>query len=198
MACEKNITSGFELDCTSIPTKGIVQSVTIMNTSDIDKGATVFNATNEELIESMVLKSGGKQAYLMTGVKTLLNGQATFAPKDDTFDGWIHTLIGYIGDLNPSVLEQLKAYTNGAEITAILEMKYLGADGTGSSRYKVFGYDQGMVLTEAVFDANVNGGLPFTLSNKDGFENNGFPYAFFDTDDATTEAAVAALLTPTA
>ena len=37
MACEKNITSGFELDCTSIPTKGIVQSVTIMNTSDIDK-----------------------------------------------------------------------------------------------------------------------------------------------------------------
>ena len=45
MACEKNITSGFELDCTSIPTKGIVQSVTIMNTSDIDKGATVFKQT---------------------------------------------------------------------------------------------------------------------------------------------------------
>jgi len=54
MACEKNITSGFELDCTSIPTKGIVQSVTIMNTSDIDKGATVFNVTNEEIIESLL------------------------------------------------------------------------------------------------------------------------------------------------
>lgn len=197
MACEKLITSGFELDCTSIPTKGIVQSITIMNTSEIDKGATVFNATNKEIIESIVLKSGGKRAYLMTGIKTLLNGQATFAPKDDTFDGWIHTLIGYIGDLNPIALAQLKAFTNGAEITAILEMKYTGADGTGSTRYKVFGYDQGMMLTEAVFDANVNGGLPFTLSNKDGFENSSFPYAYFNTDNTTTEASVLALQIPT-
>lgn len=196
MACEKEISKGFSLDCTKVPTKGIVQSVTIMNRSDIDTSATVFNADGVTM-ESLVLKSGGKQAYIMEGVKTLLNMTATFVPKDDTFDGWNHTLFGYIADLNPLNLSEIKAYTNGAEIVAVVETKFVGTDGTGSSKYHVLGYDVGMVLTEAVFDANENGGLPFTLANKDGFENNQFPYSFFKTDEATTDGLVAGLLTPT-
>ena len=195
MACEKEISGSFELDCTKIPTKGIVQSVTIMNTADIDKSAVVF--TDDVTIEDLPLKAGGKRAYLMDGVKNLLNAQATFVPSDDTFDGWNHTLVSYIADLNPDNLEQLKALTNGAEITAIVQTKYAGADGTGSSEYKVLGYDVGMVLTEGVYDANENGGLPFTLANKDGYENAQFPYAFFKTSDSVTAGLVTALQTPT-
>lgn len=196
MSCDKDINDGFVLNCDSAPVKGLVQSVTIMNRSDIDRGATVFNADGVT-IEGITLKSSGKQAYIIEGVKNLLNAQATFVPKDDTFDGWNHTLVAYIGDLNPTNLAELRAYTNGAEITAIVRTKYEGADGTGSTAYKVLGYDVGMMLTESVFDANENGGLPFTLANKDGYENNQFPYAFFITDLATTESAVTALLTPT-
>lgn len=195
MACEKEISGSFELDCTKIPTKGIVQSVTIMNTADIDKSATIF--ADDVTIEALNLKSGGKRAYLMEGVKNLLNAQATFVPSDDTFDGWNHALVSYISDLSPDNLEQIKALTNGAEITAIVETKNIGVDNTGSSTYKVLGYDVGMVLTEGVYDANENGGLPFTLSNKDGYENSQFPYAFFDTDMSSTISAVEALQTPT-
>lgn len=197
MACEKDISKGFELDCTKVPVKGIVQSVTIMNRSDIDRSATVFNPANDCEMSSLVLKSGGKQAYIMSGIKNLLNAQSSFVAKDDTFDAWTHTIIGYMGDLSPDNLLELKAFTNGAEITAIVETKYEGVDGTGSTKFKVLGYEQGMVLTEANFDANENGGLPFTLSNRDGYENPQFPYAFFDTNLATTTTAVADLLTPT-
>lgn len=197
MACERDITSSFVLDCTKVPVKGIVQNVTIMNTTDIDKGATVFDPSNDQTITSIVLKSGGKRAFTMSGVKNLLNMQSAFVSKDDTFDAWTHTLIGYLGDLSPAKLQDIKALTNGAEITAIVETKFTGVDGTGSSKYHVLGYDQGMVLTEATFDANENGGLPFTLSNKDGYENSQFPYAFFNTDESTTDADVLALQTPT-
>jgi hypothetical protein len=197
MACEKDITGGFSLDCNAIPTKGIVQSITLMNRNDIDRTATVFNVTNEAIIEDIVLKSGGKQAYLMDGVKNILNAQFNFVPKDDTFDGYLHTIIGYIADLNPVNMEQLRAFTNGAEIVAIVNSAFEGADGTGSSKYKVYGYEQGMVLTVADYDANENGGLPFTISNKDGYENPQAPHNLFITDLATTEALVTGLLTPT-
>tara|TARA_R110000851_G_scaffold204335_1_gene356215 strand:+ start:2724 stop:3317 length:594 start_codon:yes stop_codon:yes gene_type:complete len=197
MSCNKDIAKSFSIDCTSVPVKGLIQSVTIMNRTDIDRGATVFNADGVT-IEGMTLKAGAKRAYLMDGVKNLLNAQATFVSKDDTFDAWNHTLSGYIADLNPANLAEIQAYTNGAEICAIVRTKYEGADGTGSTAYKVLGYEVGMSMTESVFDANENGGLPFTLGNKDGYENNQFPYAFFITDLATTEAAVLALQTPTA
>ena len=196
MSCNKDRAKSFSIDCTSVPVKGLVQSVTIMNRADIDRGATVFNADGVT-IEGITLKSGAKRAYLMDGVKNLLNAQATFVSKDDTFDAWNHTLSGYIADLNPANLAEIQAYTNGAEICAVIRTKYEGADGTGSTTFKVLGYEVGMVMTESVFDANENGGLPFTLGNKDGFENNQFPYAFFITDLATTEAAVLALQTPT-
>ena len=196
MSCNKDIAKSFSIDCTSVPVKGLIQSVTIMNRAAIDRGATVFNADGVT-IEGMTLKAGVKRAYLMDGVKNLLNAQATFVPKDDTFDAWNHTISGYIADLNPENLLEIQAYTNGAEICAIIRTKYEGVDGTGSTAYKVLGYEVGMSMTEAVFDANENGGLPFTLANKDGLENNQFPYAFFITDLATTEAAVLALQTPT-
>ena len=196
MSCNKDIAASFSIDCTSVPVKGLIQSVTIMNRADIDRGATTLNADGVT-IEGLTLLSGGKRAFLMDGVKNLLNAQATFVSKDDTFDAWNHTLKGYIADLNPANLVELQSYTNGAEVCAIVRTKYEGADGTGSTSYKVLGYDVGMVMTEATFDANENGGLPFTLANKDGYENNQFPYAFFVTDLATTTAAVVALQTPT-
>lgn len=193
MACEGDITSGFSLDCTNVPTKGIVQSVTLINNSDIDKGATVFDLTNDQLMTSLVLKLG-KQAFLMEGVKNLLNMTATFTPKDDTFDGWVHALNGYMGSLTPEYLEQIKAFTNGAELTAIVRTKEEGV--AGNSAFHVLGYDQPMTLSESVFDPNENGGLPFRLANKDGYESPQFPYGFFVTDLVTTEAFVTALLTP--
>lgn len=195
MSCETNISKNFELDCTMIPVKGVVQSITLINSNDIDRSATVFNATNDQVIESIVLKSGGKKAYLMGGVKNLLNMEVTKVTNEDTFDGWTHSISGYIAKLSPDNLQEIKALTNGAELVAIVRTKEEGVAGDGA--FHVLGYDQPLTLGDSAFNANENGGLPIILANKDGYESPQFPYGFYDTDLATTEALVAALLTAT-
>lgn len=193
--CDTMISGDIASDCANPLIKGLERRGIIMNRQDVDLVATKAKKVNANTYNGVVMKTG-KQGYnLYQQGRTPFNGAKTEMQANDLQNRWNHDIPFVILANGPGEAKQADELANG-EFVVILENKNKGAD--GSSAFQILGLEQGAyALTGTIekYSDDNHGGLAFTLQEQMA------PTAgiyLFDTDYATSLAAVEALLTPPA
>lgn len=186
------LTSGFDpVDCTGLEQGGVSGDLYLINYEDYLTATVVQDA--DCTITDITLTTVGSQAY-----KYILT-RGSFAPStpltvnDGGKSGFLHTLAGYIPTKDQSIKKQLSGLINFGRVVAIVVLD----SGVVSNLY---GNDMGLSMTsfdETPADPSLGGGLNVTFSTPANVTLENLPArTFFNTDRATTIAALEALLVP--
>lgn len=184
------ITVGFTMDsCDDMAVAGVASRVILISKSDIDYGRSVV--TNN-IISEIILKQG-TQGYEVDTLPNTTVGEDTINVGTYTRTHQ-HSVTVRIFKKS----EAAKAFVNGttrASVVAILENNNRGDD--GEVKYEVYGWNSGLVLNELTATTDLTDDAAYVLSLGSGTtaRENSLPKSFYNTDEATTDAAVNALLT---
>lgn len=181
------IAAGYSISCATPLVPGTEDDILLANKADIS-GYTV-DGSNPMLVTAITMKSG-KQFYkfegqnmsvepksrlVLTRYSRLYEHEARFKVFSNTADD----------------KQTLDALIKG-EVVALIKLK----DGS----WELYGRDIGLKVTEMERDPNntdTGGAYDLLLKTPDTAAKETFlPSTFFDTDPATTESAIAALLAP--
>jgi hypothetical protein len=188
MPCNDGIIAAITSDCTTQKKGGLEVVAWIGYRPDID---FTFNGTNPALITA-IANASTKKMVQIKGVRKSLNSGHEIVTTENKPDAWTHffTLEQYEVDadaiLNVDKLE---------DVVVIYERKHKTADGNGV--FVVRGAKYGLYKTEDSKDENAeDGSRMLRLASMEGQAESQSEYIFFDTNYATTKAAVIALETP--
>lgn len=188
------ISLGSLYDCEDPLQPGIIQRLIVFNKADI---ATItFDVTTTSLITDIVLEST-KQGYEFTGTKQSINASYTLVPATVSV-GYDHLVDLHIWDVTQENKDNLENMAVSAGLVAVVEN--INDVSLGNSVFEVYGLGRGMELFSLVrtpADVETSGAFVAQLKTSDtvGKEVR-MPTSWFDTDFATTKAAVDLLLTP--
>ncbi len=189
--CESIIASAIDWACDALVTKGLESDGIIINRDDIDFSQTVFNSTNPNIIESLVLKTG-KKGYLVNQLgNTPFTGTQSTLEVGTYRNTWTHQVSIVVLNNGPDVSKNVIDGLANGTFVVILRNKHKG---TGDAEYQVYGYTQGLLASEGTNDKysdDTDGGWIITLQETGARMSAMF---FWDTDAATTAAAYAALM----
>lgn len=181
---------------------GIKDKAYFINYDCVDKDASDISTTNALILESIVFKTATPHcyAYCVEGYNFSNEHKVTMVKK--TYQKtWEHSFIFRIFNNTPEDkiwIENLK----DSRFIVIIENNYSKTDavlGNGRTVFEVLGWDFGLELNAAERDVNSDemlGGWLLTAGSSDKMKESSLPLTFFDTDIATTRAAVDALLAP--
>lgn len=193
--CESLLAQDIDFACADLVVKGLENGGIIINRNDIDFSATVFNSTNPNIIETLVLKSG------KVGYKVVQLGNTPFTGTQSTLEvgtyrnTWTHQIPLAILANDPDTCKDIIDGLANGTFVAILRNKHKGTG--GEAEYQVYGYTQGLVASEGTNDKysdDTDGGWLITLQETGTRQSAMW---FWDTDAATTLAAYEALLVTT-
>jgi hypothetical protein len=165
----------------------------IINRSDIDFSATVFDNTDANIIKTLVLKTGKKGYQVQQDGSTPFTGTNTALSAGTYRNTFTNQVNLVVLDIDPETSWKVVDGLANGEFVAILKNKAKGT--SGKAEYQVYGYYQGLhatVLVQDKYSEETDGGWAVTL------EETGAPKAavyFFNTDSSTTQAAYEALYT---
>lgn len=191
--CESLISKAIDFDCDELIARGLESDGIIINRSDIDFSATVFDATNPNIIKTLVLKTG-KVGY---DVKQL--GNTPFTGTQSTLEvgtyrnTWTHQIPIVVLSNTPEVANKIIDGLSNGTFVVILRNKFKGEN--GEAEFQVYGYTQGLVASEGTnekYSEDTDGGWLITLQETGARLSAMF---FFNTDATTTAAAYEALKT---
>lgn len=192
--CDKLIAKDIEFECNTMSVRGMEGDGIIMNRDDIDFTATVFNAQNPNIIETLVLKDK-KRAY-----KIVQLGRTPFADTVTNLEigkygnKWTHDIpIAILANDPTAAKDIIDPLANGTYVL-ILRNKNKGENGNGE--YQIFGYETGCTASAGsrdVYSEDTEGGWLVTLQEEKATKSAIF---FFKTDAATTAAMYESLLIP--
>jgi hypothetical protein len=191
--CESLISKAIDFDCDELITRGLESDGIIINRSDIDFSATVFDNTNPNIIKTLVLKTG-KVGY---DVKQL--GNTPFTGTQSTLEvgtyrnTWTHQIPIVVLSNTPEVANKIIDGLANGTFVVILRNKFKGD--SGEAEFQVYGYTQGLVASEGTnekYSEDTDGGWLITLQETGARLSAMF---FFNTDATTTAAAYEALKT---
>lgn len=187
------LTTDFLFDCENRSTGGVGQVVKLYNRSDINYATSVLtiDETNHK-ITSIAVKNAAPVIEIQSlPGKRLIS--ATFTPSDTDYGTfWNHQLRFPVLGVSEDALISLRALGNGAELVAIVEDNYKGANGLDT--FKVYGWTNGLKMIEGPYDSNANNGnIPIVLGSKEPDLEPNPPLIWLTTDAATTKAAFDAL-----
>lgn len=189
--CESIIAAKIDWACDKLVTKGMESDGVIINRDDIDFSQTVFNSTNPNIIETLVLKTS-KTGYLVNQLgNTPFTGTQSTLEVGTYRNTWTHTIPIVVLNNGPSVAKDIIDGLANGTFVLILRNKFKG---TGDAEFQVYGYTQGLMASEGTNDKysdDTDGGWIITLQETGARLSAMF---FWDTDYATTEAAYQALM----
>ena len=189
MACTKGIAKDIINDCDYTPIAGLEATQVAFNRSDIS--TVTYDATNKNLVTAITLKSG-TQAYSIEGFKKSSNAGYDLTVNEATPDTYKQYASIQAWGIDA---ETINALDNLSDIVIISENKNNGVDGDG--KFEINGLETGLYKSSDSRRANDNLGIAtIELTTQDGEDATVSRHVFFDTDLATTSAAVTALLTP--
>ena len=199
MSCGKIFADNI-FDCDKKPVSGLRQRVILINFDDFKAAnptfdVTLSNTAGTHKITSLTLPTG-VQGYSIEGIaaKQIITSGYTFN-EQELVDDWTHTVNISLWNQCEDALVFLKGLGEGALVVAIVEYKV--AAGNGDCKYHVYGPNKGLKLRTAEFvSTDNNGTVPLSLGSPDGDNEPYPPMLYFNTDEATTDAEVEALLTP--
>ena len=185
--CNNDITNDMLLDCDNTAVAGIEVNVLLVNSKDINRTTTAFDATNKLLCTNFDLNAG-KKGFLIQGVKQIFSASAELVKKEMGFDKWKHTFTGVILNMSADNLLQLQQMSEGANLVAVIETKFKGED--NKDAFHILGYKQGLELATATWSSNENEGtVQIELSSVDGYEEPNYVATLLETDYDTTKTA---------
>lgn len=178
-------------DCDQKAVGGIVQTVKLINTCDIDVSNWTVTRTTAPTCANTIAFSGTDPANLnavrVQGIpgKRLLS--ASFTSSNTDFGTYFtHVVNLFSQGLSQQALCNITALGNGAQVIAIIEQNFKGAD--NNSAFLVYGWDAGLKLGDLTYDSNENNGnIVFPLSSLDPDLEPYPPLTLLMTDYDTTK-----------
>lgn len=190
--CAKVINSSL-YNCDQRGISGIEQRVKLINRCDITLSQwTISRSLTPTTCSHMITAYTGTDPAALNAVtiegipgKRLLNASFPWTNGDYGIN-YTHTVNLFAGALTQLALCNLKALGRGAEVIAIVEQRFKGAD--GDDAFLVYGWDQGLKLADGTFDHNENNGnLIIPLSSMDPDLEPDPPMILLMTDYDTTK-----------
>lgn len=196
MNCTGEFINDILKECGYRPSQGTVEAY-YGNLADL-AASGVSKSTDGGVITGITMTTG-KKLFKVEGYSSSTNsGVDTFT--DDDFGGYYEhrvrmNLINSTAASNDELFQM-----KGARVFVILKLLSTGSDGSG--QFEVYGLSTGntglgMVLNVNTKDTNANGGVRnIEFASKDQEFEACPPTKFWNTDAATTDAAIATLLLP--
>lgn len=184
------ITAGIELNCEDPLTSGVVATFYIANKDDI--ASITYDPTNSMLADSIT----------MVATKTFFTFEGQLQstePKFNMIKGkyvnqFEHSVGALIFKIDPDTKKQILNMKDG-NFVCIVQNNYTGA--TGNCKYEIYGAGSGLkaeVLERNPNDTENLGAFKIELKTQEYAREGKPPVTFFDTDLATTDSAILALL----
>ena len=189
--CESLIAKAIDFACDDIIVRGLESDGLIINRSDIDFAATVFDAQNPNIIKTLVLKTGKKGYEVNQLGNTPFTGVQSTLEVGTYRNTWTHAIPIVVLSNTPDVAHNIIDGLSNGTFVVILRNKFKGS--TGDAEYQVYGYTQGLVASEGTNDKyseDTDGGWIITLQETGARMSAMF---LFNTDATTTEAAYESL-----
>jgi hypothetical protein len=189
MACNTKLSKDILLDCADLPKQGVENSgsAILINFEDINRTST----TNAGATVTDLVLVDGATGYKLDYYKQLAQGAGAYTPNAEAIDGFSHSGILRLPTQGAESAERA-AELKGGLYVVVLKTKYQGVE--QKDAYKVFGFENGMALSELTTNTNENSGsLLFTLTTEEhAYET--YPYnIFLEGDYATSTATFDAL-----
>lgn len=189
--CDYLISKAISVDCENQSVAGLEPNGLIINRDDIDFSATTFDASNPNIIKTLVLKSGKKGYDIIQQGATPFTGVASNLNVGTYRNTWTHdvpiAILGNDPDIAANIIDKL---SNG---TFVVILRNVQKGTTGDAEYQVYGYAQGLRASEGVnekYSEDTDGGWLITLQEQRAPKSAMF---FFNTDATTTATAYEAL-----
>lgn len=186
--CSK-ITVGFTQDeCLPPAIAGTGPRVILISYSDIDKANSVVT---DNVISAIALKDGA------VGYEVDSLPNATVGEQTVNVGTYVRTVQHNVTIRIFRKSEAAKKFVNGllnARVVAIVENNERGEN--GEVKYEVYGWDAGLELNDLTASTEMADGVPylFTIGSGTIAQEGTLAKSFFNTDEATTDAAIEALL----
>lgn len=191
MSCV-GITIGSDYDCTA-PLKAKVNTrVLIGNLDDIE--SVTYDVTNPTLITAIAMKTG-KAMFAFQGVRSSVKPQVDLVASEVSV-GFSHQIDLSVFEVDAPQKENLQALSSKASFAIYQNPK---DSSLGDAIFEVLGINSGLEvssLQRMPADSASGGAYMVQLKTPEAATETSLPNSFFDTNLATTEAAVEALLTP--
>ena len=192
MATCAGITVGAAFDCENPLQPGVRQRLLIGNLSDI---ASITRGGTPNVILDITMKST-KAMFAFEGVKQSITAQSELVVQTLS-NAYNHQVGLSVFEVDSVQKLNLQGMMATAQFAIVENSK---DDSLGDSVFEVFGINRGMEGSELLrinADTDTSGAYVITLVTPDeGGKETTLPESFWDTDLATTEALVEALLTP--
>lgn len=189
--CESLIAKAIDFACDDIIVRGLESDGLIINRSDIDFAATVFDAQNPNIIKTLVLKTGKKGYEVNQLGNTPFTGVQSTLEVGTYRNTWTHAIPIVVLSNTPDVAHNIIDGLSNGTFVVILRNKFKGTN--GDAEYQVYGYTQGLVASEGTNDKyseDTDGGWIITLQETGARMSAMF---LFNTDAETTAAAYESL-----
>lgn len=190
MGCLAGISQNITNDCSKQPNKGLEQEVYIMNRTDM---SFTVDGTNPLLVTSISMASG-TQAYKLTGYKEDIDAGFDLVVSEKLPEQYKHY---FMAEPWGESSDEIKVLDDLEDIVVIVERSGGKDKNAGDGAFQVYGLYLGLDKSSATARANNNNGVPtYEFASRDGSEEKHSRFVFYDTDYATSKAALEALLTP--
>ena len=189
--CESLIAKAIDFACDDLIVRGLESDGLIINRSDIDFAATVFDSQNPNIINSLVLKTGKKGYEVNQLGNTPFTGVQSTLEVGTYRNTWTHAIPIVVLSNTPEVAHDIIDGLSNGTFVVILRNKFKGS--SGDAEYQVYGYTQGLVASEGTNDKyseDTDGGWIITLQETGARMSAMF---LFNTDATTTAASYESL-----
>lgn len=185
-SCETIISKDIAFECDQLVNRGFEADGVIINRSDVDFSATVFDETNKNIIKTLVLKTGKKGYQVQQYGNTPFTGTNSALVVGTYVNTWTHQVVLAVLSNTPDVAANIIDGLANGTFVVILRNRTKGVD--GKAEYQVYGYAQGLKASAGENDRyseDYEGGWLITLEETAAPKSAIF---LFDTDAETTQA----------
>lgn len=192
MATCGTATASFGFNCNAPLQGGTADRAYIINYEDYREATKGFNVANRFVLESLVL-AGAEVAFSIDG-KNNSNAPSFELIKQTYADVYDHKFNWLCFDLTNASKKALAGMVGGRYVV-IYENNFIG--NAAQSTFEVLGAGAGMEFKTFMRDPLNNdnqGAYVITMATPEIGKEPDLPYSFYDTDYATTKAALEALL----
>lgn len=187
MACVDKISKDILNSCDTIPVAGYEPKAWAINRTEID--ALTLDSTTTNLITAITLEAGA-QSYTVEAVKKEMNAGFDLAVADNIPDTFQHYFAFQPFERDAASIAN---FDDMNDIVIIAELKGVKTEGC----FIVLGAETGLYKSSATQRGNDNNGLPqYEMQSLEGQGERYSRFIMWDTDYATTLAAIVALETP--
>ena len=184
MGCPATIARALTNSCTDVPSAGL-ELVAYM----FDRLSATFTIGASANLVSAIALSGVVVAYKATAVKREANAGFDMVTADNIPDMFTHTFSFQPYERSAAAI---KAMDEMDDIVVVVEIKAPKTEG----KFVILGFNSGLHRKSASGRYNDNYGIPtYEFGTRDGEAEVYSRYVFWNTDYATTKAALEALLT---